>query len=102
MDRDASGTLGMSSGLSIAIVSDIDSGADSAFSPSRGAVVLEVVSGSAAVRVCRAGCGLPHCGQKSATSRIDAPQVGQRLAMTGSVILGISEFGFRIADFVHR
>jgi hypothetical protein len=70
---------------------------DSSLLLSRGAVVLEVISGSAAVGACLGGCALPHCGQKSATSRIDAPQVGQRRAISGSLI--VKNFGLRISDF---
>ena len=89
-----------SGGRSIAIVSDIDGGlgsrtvgsdvvcSDEASGLSSGSVFFEVVS-SAAKRderdsaVSRFESSLPHWGQKWATSRIEAPQVGQRREISG-------------------
>jgi hypothetical protein len=39
---------------------------------------------------------LPHWGQKFARTRMDTPQDGQRRAISGSGIVGISNFEFRI------
>ena len=48
------------------------------------------------------GNGLPHSGQKLARTRIVTPQEGQRRAISGSGIGGISNWGFRFADFTCR
>lgn len=44
---------------------------------------------------------LPHCGQKNAWSRIDAPHDRQRRAISGSDMIRISDFGLRISEFAH-
>jgi hypothetical protein len=44
---------------------------------------------------------LPHWGQKAAGTRRDTPQEVQRRAISGSAIVGISDFGLRIADFMN-
>ena len=43
---------------------------------------------------------LPHWGQTSARTRMDTPQKGQRRAISGSGIVGISNCRFRISDFM--
>ncbi len=45
---------------------------------------------------------LPHSGQKLARTRMDTPQEGQRRAIGGWGIIGVSNWGFRIAAFVFR
>jgi hypothetical protein len=42
---------------------------------------------------------LPHCGQKNARSRMDAPQVEHRRDISGSIIAQIANCELRIANF---